>query len=222
MGIFDAFKAAPAPAAPVTQPSPSNNDGGQGSKEPVNPLDIYSKMYDTSNNSSEEGPPSFKLNDEVLTKVTGQLKFVSGVDPALMQKATTGDVNALLEVMNAVGQNAYKAAISHSTALTDTHLNNRAEHEQKVISGKVKEQLITSSLADIPNFNHPVIKAELVRIATGLAKQNPDATPEQIKTEAVRYFQEVQAALAPTTKTQGTNPGRTAGEIDDWEAFLTS
>jgi len=177
-------------------------------------------MFDTSKNAAEDVAPAFKLDDKVLNEVSGKLQFASGVNPELMQRAQGGDVNALIEMMNAVAQNAYKAAISHGTALTDTHLNTRAEYEKKTLGSKVKEQLISSQLADVPNANHPVVKAELARIASMLAKQNPDASAEQIKTEAVRYLKEVQAAMNPTTESQQTQ--KTAGEVDDWEAFLTS
>ena len=219
MGIFDSImgnnKPAPVPAAPVAPAVAPEKP-----VEPVNPLDVYKNMFDTSKNAAEDVAPAFKLDDKVLNEVSGKLQFASGVNPELMQRAQGGDVNALIEMMNAVAQNAYKAAISHGTALTDTHLNSRAEYEKKTLGSKVKEQLISSQLADVPNANHPVVKAELARIASMLAKQNPDASAEQIKTEAVRYLKEVQAAMNPTTESQQTQ--KTAGEIDDWEAFLTS
>lgn len=219
MGIFDSImgnnKPAPAPAAPAaTAVAPEKP------VEPVNPLDVYKNMFDTSKNAAEDVAPAFKLDDKVLNEVSEKLQFASGVNPELMRRAQGGDVNALIEMMNAVAQNAYKAAISHGTALTDTHLNTRAEYEKKTLGSKVKEQLISSRLADVPNANHPVVKAELARIASMLAKTNPDASPEQIRTEAVRYLNEVQAAMNPTAQSQQTQ--KTAGEIDDWEAFLTS
>lgn len=219
MGIFDSImgnnKPAPAPATPVAPAVAPEKP-----VEPVNPLDVYKNMFDTSKNAAEDVAPAFKLDDKVLNEVSGKLQFASGVNPELMQRAQGGDVNALIEMMNVVAQNAYKAAISHGTALTDTHLNSRAEYEKKTLGSKVKEQLISSQLADVPNANHPVVKAELARIASMLAKQNPDASPEQIRTEAVRYLNEVQAAMNPTAQSQQTQ--KTAGEIDDWEAFLTS
>lgn len=220
MGIFDSImgnnKPAPVPATPVAPAVAPEKP-----VEPVNPLDVYKNMFDTSKNAAaEDVAPAFKLDDKVLSEVSGKLQFASGVNPELMQRAQGGDVNALIEMMNVVAQNAYKAAISHGTALTDTHLNSRAEYEKKTLGSKVKEQLISSQLADVPNANHPVVKAELARIASMLAKQNPDASAEQIKTEAVRYLKEVQAAMNPTTESQQTQ--KTAGEVDDWEAFLTS
>lgn len=219
MGIFDSImgnnKPAPVPATPVAPAVAPEKP-----VEPVNPLDVYKNMFDTSKNAAEDVAPAFKLDDKVLNEVSGKLQFASGVNPELMQRAQGGDVNALIEMMNVVAQNAYKAAISHGTALTDTHLNSRAEYEKKTLGSKVKEQLISSQLADVPNANHPVVKAELARIASMLAKQNPDASAEQIKTEAVRYLKEVQAAMNPTDQSQQTQ--KTAGEIDDWEAFLTS
>lgn len=218
MGIFDSIMGNPKPVAPAPAPAPEQPT--QMTQEPVNPLDVYKNMFDTSKNAAEEAAPAFKLDDKVLSEVSGKLQFASGVNPELMQRAQGGDINALIEMMNVVAQNAYKAAIGHGAALTDTHLNSRADYEKKTLGNKVKEQLISSQLADVPNASHPVVKAELVRIASMLAKENPDASAEQIKTEAVRYLNEVQAAMNPTAQSKQTQ--KTAGEIEDWEAFLSN
>ena len=201
---------APAPAAPVQQ-TPT---------EPVNPLDSYKAMLENANKPAEPSDtPSFSLDGKVLDEVGGKLNFTQGVNPDLLQKATGGDAGAMVALMNTVAQNAYKAALQHNTALTDTHLNTRAEHEKKLVDGAVKSSLISNELASVPNANHPVVKQELVRIAQALAKENPDATPSQIKEEAVRYLNTVYSALNP--KQQDTpSQTQTAGQVQDWEAFL--
>ena len=72
MGIFDSImgnnKPAPAPApAPVAQVA-------EKPVEPVNPLDVYKNMFDTSKNAAaEDVAPAFKLDDKVLSEVSGKL-----------------------------------------------------------------------------------------------------------------------------------------------------
>lgn len=201
---------APVPAAPVQQ-TPS---------EPINPLDSYKAMLENANKPAEPSDtPSFSLDGKVLDEVGSKLNFTQGINPELLQKATQGDAQAMVALMNNVAQNAYKAALQHNTALTDTHLNTRAEHDRKFVDGAVKSSLISNELSSIPNASHPVVKQELVRIAQALAKDNPDATPGQIKEEAVRYLNTVYSALNPK---QQDAPNQKAGQVDDWEAFLTS
>lgn len=47
------------------------------------------------------------------------MDFTKGINGEVLQKATSGDVNALLDIIKTVGQNSYRAAIEHNTALTE-------------------------------------------------------------------------------------------------------
>lgn len=216
MSIIDTILGRPAAAQPNPPPAPPPAPVDQ--REPVNPLDSYKAMLENANKPAEEtSTPSFSLDGKVLDDVGSKLNFTQGVNSELLQKATQGDANAMVVLMNSVAQNAYKAALQHNTALTDTHLNARAEHDRTTVDRAVKSSLISNELSSVPNANHPVVKQELVRIAKALATENPDATPTQIKEEAVRYLNTVYSALNPQKQ---DTPTQTAGQVQDWEAFL--
>lgn len=203
----------PQPTAPIAQPEQSTQR--QPDPKPINPLDAYAKMFDTQ--ATQEGPPAFSIDDKVLDDVSSKLNFMSGVDQTLMQKAQTGDAQAMIELMQAISQKAYKAALNHSTALTDVHLNRRGEFDQQNFSKNVKNTLTNEALSSIPNSSHPVVKAELRRIAEGLAKQNPDAPAQEIAKEAQKYFATVYNAMSPQSQSETQQK---AGEVQDWESFL--
>jgi hypothetical protein len=141
MSIMDIFK----PSAPATPPAanntPPNNtppakedlsqnpptvgpDGKMPGTDPnnQNPLDVYSKMFDNANKDSDIQAPTFKIDPKVLSEVSGKMDFTRGIDAEILQKASSGDTAALLSLIKTVGQNSYRAAIEHSTALTDTFL----------------------------------------------------------------------------------------------------
>jgi hypothetical protein len=202
----------PTPAvAPATPPTP---------EEPINPLDHYKKIFD--NAASKEGDtqgPQFNLDTNVLNDVGSKINFMNSADPELVRKATSGDAGSMLELMNIVAQNAYKTALSHGTSLTGAHLTSRDEEVKKSLGGVVKNSLIDNELSQVPNAKHPVVRQELVRIAEALAKDNPDASPAQIKEEALRYFNSVYKALNPAQPEPQTE---TAGQVQDWEKFLLS
>ena len=117
-----------------------------------------------------------------------------------------------------VGQNAYRASIEHGTALTDSYLNTRSEYDKKNLDMGVRQQLTASALADTPNYQHPVVKKELNRIASQFAAANPDASPQEVAQAAKKYIDDLQSALNPTAKKDVNGPD-SGGEMD-WSKYL--
>lgn len=227
--LFGSNKQEAAPPQQNTQPTASGQNvpspADQATKDgkmpgtdqsPVNPLDAYAKLWETSA-SSPEVAPSFTLDPKVLDDVSGKLNFMSGMDPELVQKATSGDVNALMQMMNQVGQSAYKASLAHGSALTDKFVGARSKFDLEGVSSKVKSELTQSHMSDIPNAGHPAVKAELVRISKAMQKEHPDASPQQIAEAAKTYFKDIYSAMNPEPTAQQKQA--TAGETD-WDNFF--
>ena len=220
MGIIDSIlgrpatqSAKPAPAAPVQE---QENQIQQQQAE-TNPLDAYKNLQDNGDNA-DESAPSFSIDDEALSGVAVKLNFIKDINPELVQKATSGDANALVALINATAQQSYRAALKHVTTLTDTHLAQRETFNQKAIKSGVRENLIQQEISTIPNASHPVVQQEIARIARDFAKRSPEATPAQIKEQAIRYFNEVHNAMSG----QSESAPKKASEVTDWESFLTS
>ena len=236
MGIMDLFKpqsptnptGAPAPAGSNPPPAAKTDlsanppavgpDGKMPGTDPnnQNPLDVYSKMFDTANNGSDLQAPSFKIDPKVLSDVSSKMDFTRGVNQETLAKATSGDTAALLDIIKTVGQNSYRAALEHNTALTDSYLTNRGDFDKKSLERGVKSQLTASELSSAPNYNHPVVKAELNRIASQFAAANPDASPQEVAKAAQKYIADLQNALNPTAKTESSE------EEMDWSKYLGS
>ena len=231
MGIMDLFKPQ-TPTTQTTQPGATNPpaktdlsanppaagpDGKMPGTDPnnQNPLDVYSKMFDNANNNSDIQAPTFKIDPKVLSEVSGKMDFTKGINGEVLQKATSGDVNALLDIIKTVGQNSYRAAIEHNTALTDTFLTTRGDFEKKSLERGVKSQLTASELSNAPNYNHPVVKAELNRIASQFAAANPDASPQEVAKAAQKYISDLQAALNPKAEKESSE------EEMDWSKYLS-
>lgn len=179
------------PPTGATQP----NSNPASPPATVDPLAAFAKMYDNPTNA--EVAPTFNLDSEQLNKVARNQNFMSGIDPALLERATNGDSKALLEIINATNQNAYSAALAHTSKLTDTFVNAREAHNAKGFGSKVKNELVNAELGSTLNFSNPVVKAQLTRTAADLQRQNPDASPAEIKALAVQYITELASAINP-------------------------
>lgn len=197
-------------------PPTTDANGHIPSGTPVNPLDAYMEMYKNANKDSAT-PPNFSLDSKVVTEVAKTMDFTQSIDPAILEKIKSGDVNAVLAVIQNSSRAAYQAAIEHSTALTDTHLKQRSTYESQKINEGVRSQLTTDALGDAPNYSHPVVKAELNRVADMLARAHPDASPKQIAEAAQKHLMDVSKALSP----QQSQEQKIAAEGFDYTKYLS-
>lgn len=234
MGIKDIFTATftngqpavqqqqPAQKEPVLGDSPATTDkNGKivGSPETqINPLDAYAKMFENAAKSSDIQAPSFKLDPKVLSEVSSSMDFTKSVPQDMIEKALQGDAKALMNVIQSVGRAAYSASLEHTTALTDKYLSQRADYEAQKLNTGVRQQLMSNELSSAPNFDHPVIRAELTRVANQFAAANPDASPQEIAKAAQKYIMDLSSALnPPTNKKQSSKES----EGIDWVKYLS-
>lgn len=233
MNVMDFFKpkAATQPAAATNQPPAAANAGdppkatieqtnpNSPAKTAENPLDVYAKVFQNAATNSDIQAPSFSLDPKIIADVSSKMNFTQGVNPELLQKATTGDAAAMIELIQEVGRNSYRAALEHSTKLTDTHLGQRAEFDSKKLVKGVKQQLTSDALSssDNINLNHPVVRAELNRIAQTFAAspEYADASPQQIAQAAKKYMQDIQEAMNPPSKNRGSKGNQGDKGSDD-------
>lgn len=195
---------------------PSANPGNpNGTNTQPNPLDIYTQVFNNSNKGNEQTPPSFSLPEDTLNQVSSSLDFTKSVPAELLQKALSGDANALLQAMNVVGQQAYKTSLSHTTSLTDKFVGARSQYDLQSVGSQVKSELTAQELSNLPSATHPLIKQELGRIAKQLAQSNPDAPPAEIARAAEQYFKDLYAGMNPAKPQDSAKAGDT-----DWDTFF--
>lgn len=200
-------------SANAPNPNGATVPGQQGNGQPSgqqadnnDPFAKFSKIYD--NPTNPEAAPSFALDDKILSEVAGSQDFMKGINPELMQKATSGDVNALLEIVHNVGRNAYKASLSHTGKLTEGFVSSRESFNEKGLGKKVRGELTVNALTGTPNFQNPVVRKQLIKIAEGLQAQHPDAAPEEIANMAKEFVSELSKAITPAAQGDQGNQGQ--------------
>lgn len=195
----------------VNNPGPGNNTQNAGTGNATDPFANYTKMFDNSGTQTDT-PPAFAIDPKVLGDIASKQDFMQGLDPQLMQRATSGDTAALMEIIQASSRNAYRTAIEHGGMLTDKFVGAREEHSAKGLGSRVKQELTTHALSDSPTQMHPVVRQQLSEIASRLSKQHPDASPGEIASMAKDYISQLSQALNPqdpnatATGQQGNKP----------------
>lgn len=199
---------------------PGNNQNAQ-SNQPANPLDTYSKMFDNAPTDGDTAP-TFSIDPKVMDQVVSGQDFTQGIDAELMQKATSGDTQALLQVIQHVGRNSYRAAIEHGGVLTDKFVGARESFKDKGFGSRIKQELTSAELAKTPNFQHPVVRQQLTEVAQRLQRQHPDAQPGEIAKMAKDYITQLSQALNPEDKAAANNGQNSEVRGEDyWNNFFS-
>lgn len=197
-------------------------DPNNPSKDTQNPLDSYEKLFDNATNNSEIQAPVFSLDSAVVKTTANKLDFTKGINPELVQKAQSGDAAAMMQMMQEVSRNSYQAALEHTTKLTDAHLGQRTDFDNQRLQKGVKQQLTSDALRSNPNYNHPVVRAELNRIAQAFSNspEYVDASPQQIAEAAQKYMMDLHSAMSPADPNKDSS-GKTKAKEFDYVAYLS-
>jgi len=190
-----------------------NNANGQ--QAPADPLAPFAKMYDTV--AQQDTAPQFALDEKALSTAASSLDFMKGIDPQLKERAMTGDATAIMELIAHGSRQAYQHALSHSSTLTGKFTDAREAYNSKSFSGKVRNELTVNALTGTPNYSHPVVRKELIRVSKEIQAQNPDASPQEVADQARQYLTEISGALNPTNTAQEQ---QSKGKSVNWDNYF--
>lgn len=207
--------------APINSPSQGGNV--EGTNKPVDPVEFYNKMWSNNPNQQGEAPPKLAIDPKTLDQVSSQLDFMQGAPQELVQKATNGDVQALMALMNHVSKNAYRTSMQHQSAVTDAFVGQREEFFGKRIPGVIKDELTMNNLAGGANKAPAFVKQQLADIAKKIQAANPDASPEEVAQAARQYVADLSKAVNGDPVNQGGQQGQQRQQQEtDWDAYFDS
>jgi hypothetical protein len=200
-------------------PGPKQPDGSQnpGPQKEANPLDAYTKLWDTPSTDGVEKAPVFDIGEENLGKLTEAQDFMKGIDPELMKRAQTGDAPAMVELLHGVNKNTYKTVMTHLPMLVDKYVQAREGYNEKGLSKKVQKELTGHALSSIPNASHPAVKKQLSMLADGFQAQHPDATPQEIVEMTRKFMIDITGAITPQ---QSSQEGSEKKGPTNWDSFF--
>jgi hypothetical protein len=190
----------------VNNPNAGANDPNATNGQGADPFAKFSKMFDNSATQAD-APPAFSIDPKIMSDIAGQQDFMKGLNPELMQRATSGDMTAMMEIIHQTARNAYRTSIEHGGMLTDKFVGAREAHSAKGFGSRVKGELTQASLATTPNFKHPVVRQQLSEIASRLSVQHPDASPQEIADMSKEYITQLSEALNPKDPKAASNTG---------------
>ena len=212
------------PAGSQQTPQNSNYQGAGGN--PANPLDPFLKLMTPDpkmlEQQQQQQQPAGLFGDgfspENVNKALSGNNFTGSVDPAKMQAALGGDVNAFTEVLNAVAMNAASMSIQASKGMVEHGVKTGTEQFGSGLDSRFREYELRNQTPSNEVLKHPVGKAMHSIVAKQIATANPRMSPSEVNQKAEQMFMEFGKMLNPGQQQGDQNQQGQKGT--DWNAFL--
>lgn len=210
MGIPDDKNGSPAPAQPQNNVDPMKSS-----------LDDFTDVFKLAKENTDKAAnpleqPLFELDPAKFQERVGQMDFASGLQPELVQKALGGDVQAFVEVLNAVGRKSYAESVQLGTRLTEAGVNQRVTQLQSVLPTTLRSEQVRTHLAGNEQsaaLLHPSIAPVLMQVQQQFEAAYPQASAADISKMVTNYFGTVAKQVAggapqPSQEQQRTSAGQ--------------
>lgn len=244
MGIMDMFLSKTAAPAQPAQPTPGNIPPGTPAPatgdpatapngvvppgtptttpENKTPLDQFAdiwKIEPTDPNKTQAGVFG-DVDPKKFMEAAAKVNFTSNITPDKMQAIAAGGeeaVKAMMEVMNAVAQNAYAQATFAATRITEQGLGKAKEGFMAELPQHLKAHATTEALRnENPVFSHPAAAPIIDALKTSLVTKYPNASQSELTGMAKQYLEALSGSFAPAAPATTT---KTSTE-EDWSKFL--
>lgn len=197
----------------------------------ASPLDGYKDFWQAPDPKTAKNPaslvPTFSFDPKAIQAEAAKLNFTSSVDPELMKKATGGDQEALLQIVNQASQGAFAAAMGTSAKLVEAAMTKqtKAFHESVMPDILRRNSINTELREEIPLFENPAVAPLLKSVETQLATRYTTATPAEITAKAKDFLKDFATeVLIQQGKVVSEKPAVTAaakrGKTTDWDAYM--
>lgn len=206
-------------AAPGTTGSLAAADKGIPKNLDKATLDDFTQIWEPAG-KDESGkqlpdPSKFnrpKLDMNKIQETVNKMSFTGNIDPAKAQAALTGDVSALMEILDGVGRNAFQSAFSANESYQGRILDNYDASVNARIPKMVGSLGSQQQIGELnPNLSHPALAPMVKSVRQQFESAYPDASPKEIAAAVNHYFSQT-AALLNTNQSESGNGNLATGQ----------
>lgn len=162
-------------------------------QQPSSPLDDFNTLWETPTpEQRSKQPKKFvypKFDPNKVSERVNQLNFAGSIPDDVLSKAAGGDLAAFRDVLNTVGRQAFSTGFSANNNLNSEMFNQFDQSISQRIPAQMKGiQNQAAVYSEMKNLNHPAVAPMLNKIVEQMQFMYPDATPEEISTNAKKYM----------------------------------
>lgn len=167
--------------------------------------------------------PLINVDAAKLKEAAGKMNFAAGINGELLQKAMSGqDPQAFMQVLNAVAQNGFFAAMQANANVVQTAFNKHTERFEAALPDRIRSTQISQTQAKHPALNHPAAAPMVAALKSQIATTNPHLSPDRVSEMAENYVIAMATDINNVnSKTNDKQKSAQKGETD-WMGLLTS
>lgn len=145
------------------------------------------------------------INPDAFKQQIAQANFAAGIPQETLQKAISGDAQALMDAINHASREAFAAATQLSHGLVEHGSRTAAERALGLVDSKVRNSLLRSQNPTNEVLQNPAVAPVFNAVKTQLAQANPQMSPEAVTQAAEAYFSQMaEAFTAPQRQAEAT------------------
>jgi hypothetical protein len=205
--------------------NPANGNFGDGNQAP-NPMDQWmgkltpSKEVLTAQQQAQQNQNQNifgALTPEQIQQHVSKTNFTQSIDPAKMQAAMGGDVNAFQEVLNSALQAGMAAQIQMTQGMVEHGVKTGNDRLSGTLDSRFKDFSVRSQTAKNPALEHPLAQQFLSGIKKQLMQAQPNMSPQQVQEQAEQMLGDFATHVQQPAK-QAEQAKQPQGM--NWETFL--
>ena len=185
------------------------------------PLDGFKGMWDSAATKPNDKPNGVlpAITAEQLNQTLANSNFLSGVDPMLLQKASSGDQQAFSDVINQGLRAVMTQSVLATHGLVEAGARGHGEQLRTTLPSMVRSHNVQDSLASNPLFSNPQAKPMVEMVRAQLEAKHPQASAREIADLTQQFIGDF-AKLATPSEQQQVQKGKTASGDVDWYQTL--
>lgn len=200
--------------------NPGQNGNGQGGES--NPLDSFMQLMTPKADPNAQKPQQQEglfggMTREAIQTHAKSANFAEGLNPEVVQKALGGDVQAFMDAINTVTQNAFAASVQASQGLVEHGVKTGTDRFSSGLDSRFKDYELRNKNSSNKALQHPMGKAFMKMVGSQIATANPQMSAEEIHSKSEEMF--LQFAQQINAKPEGQQDPNAKPE-QDWLKYL--
>lgn len=215
---------------PQNQDVPQTNNGSAEAQS-ASPLDAFKDLWqpaatpkDAQGNPVPASKGMFNLDPAKIMETAGKINFKQSVSKDQLAAITAGGpdaMNALLDVINKVGQDAYAHSVQTNAQLMEAGFGKARTDFTAELPNHIKNYGVSRELSrENPAFAHPAAQPIIDAVKTQMMQKFPGASESEVAQKA-REFVEGFANAAIPPKTDASSQQNKSSNTD-WDAWVQS
>lgn len=214
---------------PKNTPNQGNNEpepgkGQQQGSSMDNFTDLFKLDTDAKGNVITPVDPLagsvLNVNPEKLREAASKMNFAGSVNPETAQKALSGDVNAFLEVINGVAQQAFLQSTQINAGVIDRAIGTHTQRLESALPDRIRSVQVKQTAPKHPSLSHPAALPVVEGLKMQVAAKNPHMSPEQVAATAENYFLQMAADITNVNQKTQQEAAPVKSEVN-WMELLS-